>query len=72
MTRDELILSHTYIIKSVCKRYRQRLYDGRVTPADLYAYGMIGLCKAADCWDRSRGNFGAYAYLRVQPTSWCA
>ena len=58
-TRDEFINENLPLVHSICRRFTGRgvEYD------DLFQVGCIGLIKAADGFDRSRGlKFSTYAF----------
>ncbi len=56
--RDELILSNTALVHSIAKRFTNRGADYE----DIYQAGCIGLIKAVDNFDESRGfQFSTYA-----------
>lgn len=58
MDRDSFIENNTGLVHSICKRFAGRgiEYD------DLYQSGCIGLVKAVDAFDKSRGlKFSTYA-----------
>lgn len=59
MDREELILNNLRLVHSCCKRFKGKgiEYD------DLYQAGCVGLCKAADAFDVSKGfQFSTYAF----------
>lgn len=45
----------------VSKEYHSHLCD-----EDIIQAGMLGLCKAADSWDESRGNFSTFAWCCIR------
>jgi len=66
MTRDERIEAHV----DLCRLHAGWIYRrirGRIPLDDLVQYGMVGLCKAADAFDASRGvRFRTFADRRVK------
>ena len=59
MDRENLILENLRLVHSCCKRFKGKgiEYD------DLYQAGCVGLIKAADAFDESRGfAFSTYAF----------
>lgn len=56
--RDSLIIENTRLVTSLCKRFTGK----GVEFEDLYQAGCMGLVKAADAFDESRGfRFSTYA-----------
>ena len=55
--RDQLILSHLPLVKSIALRFR----DYGVDVKDLFDQGMIGLIKAVDGYDPTRGRLATFA-----------
>jgi len=61
-SRDDLVVKHLGLAHTIASRYAHR---GEQV-ADLRQAGMIGLLKAADRFDRQRGDaFTAYAYAKI-------
>jgi len=64
--RDELIISHLWLVRHVLGRLRPYL-PGRVDEENLEAAGVLGLVAAANNFDAARGvRFKTYAYLRIR------
>jgi RNA polymerase sigma factor (sigma-70 family) len=60
--KQQLIEDNMNLVYSlVSKEYRSHLND-----EDIIQAGMLGLCKAADKWDESRGNFSTYAWYSIR------
>ena len=55
--RDQLIQSHLPLVKSITFRFR----DYGVDVKDLFNQGVIGLIKAVDGYDPTRGRFATFA-----------
>jgi RNA polymerase sigma factor for flagellar operon FliA len=64
--RNQLVSDHLWLVKCIAHRLFARLPDG-VDVDDLISAGAIGLIKAADEYDPSRGvKFETYARHRVR------
>src|SRR5450631_1778694 len=64
--RDELILSHLHLARSLARSFHFSIGKS-VALEDLVAYGDKGLVEAASRFDRTKGiPFGAFAWRRVE------
>ncbi|GBD35321.1 RNA polymerase sigma-D factor [bacterium HR36] len=64
--RDELILSHLYLVRHVVGKLAARL-PPEVDHENLEAAGVLGLVEAATHFDPSRGvQFKTFAYFRIR------
>jgi len=64
--RDELILSHLYLVRHVLGRLAARLPPG-IDRENLESAGVLGLVEAAAHFDPSRGvQFKTFAYFRIR------
>ncbi len=61
-SRNALILSHLRLVWSVVRKYKD-LWD---TTTDLIQEGNLGLLKAVESFQRSKGRFSAYARLWIK------
>jgi RNA polymerase sigma factor FliA len=66
MTRDELILGHQYLVRSIAMNVHAHLPQF-VEMDDLVGAGMIGLVSAANRYDKEKGvSFPNYAKARIR------
>jgi RNA polymerase sigma factor FliA len=66
MTRDELILGHQYLVRSIAMNVHAHLPQF-VEMDDLIGAGMIGLVSAASRYDKEKGvSFPNYAKARIR------
>lgn len=64
--RDALILDHVPLLHFIVGRMSWDI-PGCVDRDDLLGWGMVGLVRAADSWDASRGHkFSTYAYPKIR------
>jgi len=64
--RDELITSHLWQVDSIARRLKGRL-PSQIELEELKSAGHLGLVKAADSFDPSRGvQFNTYAEPRIR------
>ena len=64
--RDELVLKHLKLVRTLAVRIRRKLPAG-VDPNDLFQAGVVGLLKAMETYDVSKdGDFGIYAGRRIK------
>ncbi len=64
--RDELILSHLYLVRHVLGKLAARLPPG-IDRENLESAGVLGLVEAAAHFDPSRGvQFKTFAYFRIR------
>lgn len=64
VTKQQLIENNMNLVYSlISKEYHSYLCD-----EDIIQAGMLGLCKAADKWDESKGNFSTYAWYSIRNT----
>jgi RNA polymerase sigma factor FliA len=64
--RDELVLQHLYIVRTICCRLVQSL-PPHVDADDLKSAGVVGLIHAAKEFDRERGvSFFSFAKHRIK------
>lgn len=64
--RDELIVSHLYIVKQMAYRFR-RMLPTCVQLDDLISAGRLGLVRAANSWNPSTGvAFSYYCRFRIR------
>lgn len=54
--RDQLIVDNMELVYFTIKKY----YPGLITDEDIKQVGMIGLIKAADKWEESKGTFTTF------------
>ncbi len=60
------VTEYVWLVHYLAKRYRWAVENGACDYDDLYQVGMIGLMKAAELYDPSRGvEFATYARWRV-------
>lgn len=61
-TRDDLILENMKLVNFVLHKYFPRLaFD-----EDMIQVGMVGLCKAAESYDESKGSFTTLAVTCIR------
>ena len=59
--QEQLVLNNVNLVYEITKPYRNlKNYD------DIVSEGMLGLCKAATCFEEIRGNnFSTFAYMHI-------
>ena len=62
MTRQQLIEDNMKLVYwLIAKEFPSYIKD-----EDIIQVGMVGLCKAANKWDESRGKFSGFAYFCIR------
>lgn len=59
---NQLIEDNINLVRGVLNRY----YPSYKHDEDMFQIGCIGLCKAAQRWDSSRGEFSTIAYMLIR------
>lgn len=61
--RNRMVTANLRLVVMVCRRYRGRIGNLQLEMLDLYQAGNIGLMRAVELWDPSRGyRLSTYAY----------
>lgn len=62
MTKQQLIEDNMSLVYSfITKKYPTFINDD-----DIIQCGMVGLCKAAEKWDKNKGNFSTFAWYCIR------